>query len=389
MLSPMCTNTLEAKSRQASYLASCEGIVIVADDLTGACDSGAAFVLSGRCARVILSLASAEHRSSDPPVPGVVSFTTETRSLTAAQAGAAVAETIKALTETFRPAILFKKIDSAGRGHLGIEIIAALQASGAAMALVAPAFPSLHRTVRSGILHVSDCSGQASSIPLREQFPGVQSDLIDVLSNGPESDLLASIQQALKRGVRFLLCDAETQEDLEQLASAARQVLEPVLWAGSAGLARALAAIIPAAPSPTPISKERRSGRTLLYTGTPHPVTLLQLSHLKQRSRSRKHATVRVDYNESAKEQVESAFASEPAAALILNGGDTAAFVLQTLGASSILLAGELAAGIPWGFIEGGVADGCLVVTKSGGFGEQDTLVRAFEFCDRSVHGPA
>jgi uncharacterized protein YgbK (DUF1537 family) len=78
-----------------------------------------------------------------------------------------------------------------------------------------------------------------------------------------------------------------------------------------------------------------------------------------------------------------------PVAALILTGGDTAAFVQRSLGASRIELGGELARGIPWGFVEGGVADGCVVITKSGGFGDRDTLVQAFEFCERRSYETA
>jgi uncharacterized protein YgbK (DUF1537 family) len=105
------------------------------------------------------------------------------------------------------------------------------------------------------------------------------------------------------------------------------------------------------------------------------------LSHLGQHAPGLRELAVHVGFNSTAKQNIQSAFANQPVAALILNGGDTAAFVLQSLGASSILLAGELAPGIPWGFVEGGSADGCMVVTKSGGFGEPDALVRAFEFC--------
>jgi uncharacterized protein YgbK (DUF1537 family) len=70
----------------------------------------------------------------------------------------------------------------------------------------------------------------------------------------------------------------------------------------------------------------------------------------------------------------------------VLTGGDTASFVLRALNASSILLAGELAPGIPWGIIQGGDAEGCIVITKSGGFGRHDTLADAFDFCQRIDH---
>jgi uncharacterized protein YgbK (DUF1537 family) len=95
------------------------------------------------------------------------------------------------------------------------------------------------------------------------------------------------------------------------------------------------------------------------------------------------HAVVRIDCGATSQQEIRNAFTARPVAALILTGGDTAAFVLKSLDASSILLAGELAPGIPWGFVEGGMAHGCMAVTKSGGFGDRDALIRALEFCTR------
>jgi len=83
------------------------------------------------------------------------------------------------------------------------------------------------------------------------------------------------------------------------------------------------------------------------------------------------------------------AFSAARAAALVLTGGDTAAFVLRALGASSIALGGEVSPGLPWGIIEGGTADGCMVVTKSGGFGNRRALIDAFEFCEGGSCGPS
>jgi uncharacterized protein YgbK (DUF1537 family) len=330
--------------------------------------------------------ANLKHLATNPTDAQVLSFTTETRNLTEQQASARVAEVMASLMDGSPPAIVFKKVDSAARGNFGAETLAALTTSGALLALVAPAFPHAGRTVRSGSLSVRDCSGQDSTISLRDQFPGVDTAHIDLLPTGPTRTLLASIRSAIENGTRILLCDADTQDDLDRIAAAARQIQRPVLWVGSAGLARALAAVLPAAAAPAPVEKQRRPGRTLLFTGTPHPVTLLQLSHLVGNAPEMQQAIVRIDFSSSAEQQVQQAFAGQPVGALILNGGDTAAFVLQLLGAASIVLAGELAPGIPWGFIEGGAADGCLVVTKSGGFGEHDSLVHAFEFCSRRAH---
>jgi uncharacterized protein YgbK (DUF1537 family) len=204
---------------------------------------------------------------------------------------------------------------------------------------------------------------------------------LDILRTGSETDLLLGIRRAIANGIQILLCDADTQEDLERLAAAGSQLRQPILWAGSAGLARALASTLPASPPGDIVRKARGQGRTLLFTGSPHPVTRLQLSHLEMRSPITDHAVIRIEFGATSQPEIREIFAAEPVADLVLTGGDTAAFVLQSLDASSIELAGELAPGMPWGFVAGGVADGCTVITKSGGFGDRDALVRALEFC--------
>jgi uncharacterized protein YgbK (DUF1537 family) len=66
---------------------------------------------------------------------------------------------------------------------------------------------------------------------------------------------------------------------------------------------------------------------------------------------------------------------------LVLTGGDTAAKILRALGAEAIEIGGEMTLGIPWGIVHGGMANGCVVVTKSGGFGGENALVEAVHFC--------
>ena len=78
---------------------------------------------------------------------------------------------------------------------------------------------------------------------------------------------------------------------------------------------------------------------------------------------------LRLDFNRRDRARILDAFRTFAPQALILTGGDTALFAANTLGAHSFILHGELAPGIPWGIVQGGMAEGCIVITKSGGFG--------------------
>jgi uncharacterized protein YgbK (DUF1537 family) len=60
---------------------------------------------------------------------------------------------------------------------------------------------------------------------------------------------------------------------------------------------------------------------------------------------------------------------------VVLVGGDGAAAVLDRVGATAIIVHAALAPGIPIGTITGGAAHGLRVVTKSGGFGDADSLI--------------
>ena len=62
---------------------------------------------------------------------------------------------------------------------------------------------------------------------------------------------------------------------------------------------------------------------------------------------------------------------------LLLTGGDTALAVCSMLNTNAIELLDEVESGVPVGRMIGGLAEGAVVITKSGGFGDRETLWRA------------
>ena len=162
---------------------------ILADDLTGAADCGLAFLRAGLPVTVGLGAA---------PGP-VAAIDLDTRRMSADDAAAAVREAAGRAE-----GLVYKKLDSTLRGHVAAEIRAALEATGLARAVIAPAFPAQGRTVRGGQVFVD---GEPTG-----------------------------------RGVEGIL-DAETDDDLRAIVASVGD--EPVLWAGSAGLAAHVAATLP------------------------------------------------------------------------------------------------------------------------------------------------
>src|SRR2546428_13486621 len=103
-------------------------LTILADDLTGACDTGTLF--AGK-APVPVSV------WPDPPRDAVVSVVdTESRSLNAAVARERIRRSVSVGGRWF------KKIDSTMRGRIGAEVDALMSALGVSGAVVCPAVPA-------------------------------------------------------------------------------------------------------------------------------------------------------------------------------------------------------------------------------------------------------
>jgi len=325
---------------------------ILADDLTGACDSAAPFVACGLGVRVWLG-ASGE---ADEPVQA---FNTASRGLTPTLAADAVARAALGIAQKQRT-LWFKKVDSAGRGEIAAELRAAQQALGTRAVLFAPSFPEAGRTVSGGVLRVEDAAG-IRMIDLMDLL-AAEFSRVDRIGEAWE------VAGALDGGGIVLVCDATTPDQLDDLAA----VNQPgLLHAGSAGLAKALARLDGRS---CPAEAVPQVSRAMTVCGTPHRATRMQMTHLGETLPD--HPCVRLEAEPGDAALVVEEFNRHDPEAMLLTGGDTALLALTALGADSIALRGELAPGIPWGLARGGMVDGRIVVTKSGGFGDHTSLTR-------------
>ena len=96
--------------------------LIIADDFTGACDTGLQFVRNGLSASVI----SSPYQSMVAPSVDVVVCNTESRNEPAEVAGRRVAQACRWL-RAWHPALMYKKVDSTIRGNLAAEIEAVME----------------------------------------------------------------------------------------------------------------------------------------------------------------------------------------------------------------------------------------------------------------------
>jgi D-threonate/D-erythronate kinase len=220
-------------------------VLIFADDLSGAIDCGIACVNAGLSTSVSLGLSSNEHMMD------VLAVDADTRSLS----GSAAGERFRQLVQVYAadPAVLlFKKIDSTLRGHLGPELGAFLEARRAVIAdtvaVMAPAFPIYGRTTVDGMhyvhgrpLHETEIwksqkmTGEAY-IPRMLEGSGLSCSHLNLaLVRSSRSAFIDAVVQAAETG-DVLVCDAESDSDLLAIAEAATALGNRAVWVGSAGL---------------------------------------------------------------------------------------------------------------------------------------------------------
>ena len=307
-------------------------LLLIADDLTGACDAAVHFAVRG--VKTVVPLLGLPF----PQEGCVTAFSTDSRDLTESE----TATRIHGLSSQ-TPRFVFKKIDSVLRGKPGFEIAATMAAFELARSVVTPAFPALGRRVINGRLHVDG-----------------QTDTIDVAARLREGGLVADV------------ADAASDAELDGIVAAALDLSTPLLWAGSGGLAAALARILCGAVLPA----ERPEPTSVLFgIGTDHPATTAQVAELARR---RPNAQVH-----QIQRGLPPNLPMGTNLALFCSGGDTASAVLAELAAEAIDLRGEILPGVPWGYLRGGHMDGQPVATKSGGFGQTDTLVQVWDWFQR------
>jgi D-threonate/D-erythronate kinase len=261
--------------------------------------------------------------------------------------------------------LLYVKLDSLLRGHVGAALDGALDGAGAATAVVAPAFPAQGRTTVGG----------------RQLVDGeVVGDLLETLREQTEREVIHVRDGALGRA-GVLVCDAENDDDLARIAAAGPA---GVVWAGAAGLAGALFGRLEPGGGAPPAALA--GGPALVVVGT--QAAAAQLEALLRSGcigipagpRAAEEARAALARGEDAVVHGEAAAgidfgrALEHAAGLVVTGGETARGVCDRVGVTAIQLIREIEPGVPLGR-----AGNLTIVTKAGAFGDPATLCRAVD----------
>jgi D-threonate/D-erythronate kinase len=418
--------------------------LVIADDLTGANDTGVHFIEPGHHVSVVVDSDGVDPDTIGPRgYSGTVVLNTNTRFSSAADAYERVLREVKRFG-THQPGVILKKIDSTLRGNIGSEIDAVMTAGGFSLACVASASPRNGRTVVHGICYVNGVPLNQTEIARDPFTPVTQADVrriiesqtsrktgllpLEILRN-TKREILAHLESLIKDHVEIVVTDAKTIEDLRTVFRVFASQSQPVLLVGSAGLFHA-ASILHRHRSKELVQhhirdeENGRSGKALFVIGSLMNTTLRQTERLVQDA-GIKRLTLKVNnlienhdgeverligalHDGFSREDVLILQTSQPSRendlpgdlvgpalgdvvagllrvlridAIIATGGDTAHKILTALSVRVCSLVDEAAPGIPVATIEHeGRSMTTIFVTKAGSFGDEDAFTRVLHY---------
>ena len=395
---------------------------VLADDFTGAMDTGLQFAKSGLSTVFDLGGASGDYDA--------LVLSSNSRALDPDSARSATKDVAERAISL--GARVYKKIDSTLRGNIGPELEVVLQAAGVRSMVIAPAFPAQGRSTEAGtqfLRGVPVSRTEASRDPvapvtedhiptLLERTSSLRAGhvALDAVRSTPDA-LASQLTKLSEDGVQIIVADAETDSDLDAIARAIKLAGMDKLSAGSAGLAERL---VEAPPTAAPDPPSASAGHCAVLAGSFSQVTRRQVDYAAHRlgaaiyspsdsdlvnpASAVAHATenlqaggIWIGFAGHRGRPLEAQSAVDALnnwlsdvcytlqegfsrLGLVLTGGETGAICLERMRASAIEIRAEVQSGIAGGILLGGPFDQRLVVTKAGAFGKDDALVASVDW---------
>jgi len=408
----------------------------IADDYTGATDLANTLVRRGMRSVQLIGVPAAD---ADPGDAEAVVVALKTRTAPVDDATRRSVAALRWLREHGARQFFFKycsTFDSTAHGNIGPVADALLDALGETFTIACPAFPTNARTVYHGHLFVADRLLSESGMKDHPLTPMRDPDLVRVLGRQTPgrvglieqavvargADAVAAACASLQAaGFRHAVVDAISDRDLLTIAAAARDLK---LLTGASGLALGLprnyrrAGLIGRAERPAP---PRIRGRRAVLAGSCSPATRSQLDRARRHwpcldldpvrlarggadealawAAERAADTPIIICSSAAPEQVtrvqarlgprageivEAAFGRIArglleigVGQLVVAGGETSGAVVEALGIRALRIGPEIDPGVPW--CETIAGPPLALALKSGNFGAEDFLLKAFE----------
>ena len=414
----------------------CDPVAIISDDLTGANEIG--LVLAEHLNSNLVLNSTSSTGGLDPLIKdyaGVV-VNLNTRDCSGEKARRRISEALQNNPQ-LRSRLIYKKIDSTLRGNLIEELEAILDNSLADIIILVPASPQTQRFTAGGY-HLVGGRPVALTEYAGELSVSGTSYLPDLLGRTPKYKVRSislrqlaagcqNVEQFIKdsyqAGFRILVCDACSQRDLWVIRDAILNSPLQILPVGSAALFQEFFSL-ESGPCEDPcmvicgsLNRQSRLQVQKLIDGETVSEILINFERaLGEHPESEIDRTVQLAtafYKENRNllihtpatpfspnsELGKTCINRIPSdigrlignivarlldnlriSGLILTGGNIAAEVIKQIGGTGIILNSELRPFVPIGHLAGGPLDGLRVVTKGGGVGDPDCLVRAVNY---------
>ena len=418
-------------------------IVVVADDFTGASDTGVQFSKRNLISTVIINTEQISKSLNDCDV---LIVDTESRFDDKENAYRKSFET-GAILKKENIKHVYKKLDSTFRGNIGAEIAGLMDSMEFQFAIVAPAFPSNKRITKNGMVYIkgklladTEISNDPRT-PVKESFvPKIISQQTDKKTEfidfnevkAGKQNLIQKVQSLINSNIQIIVIDAQDDGDLDLIASVTAPMKERILFVGSPGFAEFL-------PKHLGLMKEREIN--VVIAGSVSEITRKQIDYAKERlpvtvinveteklfsgeQHIEKQRILEI-VKESSQKGIDTIIRSAPSEdsvstslklgqnyglksveiseiiacflgeigseiinnikinGILLTGGDTAIKTALSLKISGTNIINEIEPGIPYcHFIEEHYKH-ITVVTKAGAFGNDDSIYKVLTFLEK------
>ena len=348
-------------------------MIVIADDITGAAEIAGIAFSQGQRVRLVCGGSVCDCGTD---TSGTTVIATDTRSMTEAEA---VAETRRIISHSSFPHssfLIFKKTDSALRGHVVAELTTLMEATGYHRAVYLPANPSKGRIIKRGVYYINnvpihktdfsfDPEFPAKTSVLKERFPDAEAKGI-IIPDATSLDDIRRVVTEYNDGKTLFAGAADLFAAIISCSSEARIT-------GPSGLSRPSTLIlcgstqskpldlgIPVAPMPRVVydgSEDISLWNTADYVKTHNLILTMPYSH-----RTGKEAAVhlRTVMALKAKELIDQYCPDH----LVIEGGATAWATLQILGWHHFNIETQIAPGV----VQMSATCGTLVTLKPGSY---------------------
>lgn len=254
-------------------------LLVIADDFTGALDTGVQF--SNQGVHTLVSTETDLNKIELEESVAVLVLNTESRYLPFEKAYQQMNDIIVSAQRKGIPYI-YKKVDSALRGNISAEVKAILDTSQAETIPFLPAYPEMNRVLIDGNLYIDQVLVAESVFADDPYEPVTESNLIRRLKQeaGIEA-LLVKANELPHNRQGVLVFDAQTDEDLEHQMKFLQKAKLLAVSIGCAGFAKVLAKQLFSAVSDNNYTLKNP---LVVVCGSVNPITKKQIEHADKRA---------------------------------------------------------------------------------------------------------